>query len=123
MPHSAEPEHAIVQSPWQVISQDEFPLHEPVEVGPSTMLQSDELGHVALQLVLHCMLQLVPLAQLRLHPGVQVATQSDPPEQVQVVVLTSHEQLPVHVAVLVTSLSLLSREESPPEPSMVGGAS
>jgi hypothetical protein len=58
MPQSAEPEHAIVQSPWQAKSQLELPAQDPVEFGPSAMLQSEELGQVALQLALHCIVQL-----------------------------------------------------------------
>jgi hypothetical protein len=54
---SAEPEQVVEQSPSQVKSQDELPEHVPVEFGPSTMLQSEEGGQTALQLALHCKLQ------------------------------------------------------------------
>jgi hypothetical protein len=53
--HWADPLHAIVQSPWQVKSHAEFPLHEPVEFGPTVTTQSEVPGHTALQLALHCM--------------------------------------------------------------------
>jgi hypothetical protein len=121
-PQSAEPEHATVQSPWQVTSHDELPPHELLEAGPSTMLQSDVEGQTALQLALHCMPQLELLAQLRLQPGVHVATQGDP-VQVQTRLLTSQVQGPVQVALLVMSLTTGSVEESPPVASGVGGVS
>ena len=111
--HCAKPLHEIVQSPSQVKSHAEFPLQEPVEFRPTVMTQSDVPGHTALQLALHCMSHVDVPAQLKLQPFVQLAVQSVPPAQTQVPASASHEQLPVHASMAVTSLPRPSTGASP----------
>jgi hypothetical protein len=89
-----------------------------VELGPSVTAQSDVPGQTALQLALHCMLQLEVPAQLKLQPFVQFATHSVPPEQVHVPASASQAQLPVHARIAVVSLPSPSTAASP-----AGGAS